>query len=164
MSWYPLDDADADFLTSAPEVHRYVLKLPVAPDVVWESLQSDASLSAWGPGVDRVTWTSPRPFGIGTTRDIVLPLRSITVRERFFRWDEGRGYSFAAYAANRPLLRRLAEDYVLEPDGDGTLFTWTVAIELTRRLAPVERFAAPLNKRAFGLVASSAKRHFAQQG
>lgn len=27
------------------------------------------------------------------------------------------------------MLRRFAENYVLEPDGDGTSFTWTVAIE-----------------------------------
>jgi hypothetical protein len=27
------------------------------------------------------------------------------------------------------MFRRFVEDYVLAPDGDGTLFTWTLALE-----------------------------------
>ena len=32
-----------------------------------------------------VNWTTPRPFGVGTTRDVTLGLYSLA--EYFFRWD-----------------------------------------------------------------------------
>lgn len=160
--WYALEPADESFFRTAPIVHRYPVKLPVPPERVWESIASEASLSGWrGLHVPRLTWTSPRPFGIGTTREVVLPLGAMTVRERFFRWDEGKGYSFYVEAANRPLLERFAEDYVVEPDGDGTLLTWTIALEPKPRLAGVTKLLDPVNRRGFALFARAAKQHFA---
>jgi hypothetical protein len=156
--WYPLAPADADFLTSAPEIHRYVVKLPVPPARVWESLQSDRSIDDWGPGVHHVEWHAPRPFGVGTTRTVALALKAVTVRERFFRWDEGEGYSFEVYEASIPILHRMAENYVIEPDGSGALLTWTVAIEPKPRLAPVLKYLAPVNGFAFGQMAKGGKR------
>jgi len=41
------------------------------------------------------------------------------LRESFFRWDEGKGYSFYAEAVNRPGLRRFAEDYLLQTTAAG---------------------------------------------
>ncbi|WP_375480681.1 SRPBCC family protein [uncultured Jatrophihabitans sp.] len=161
--WYPLEEVDSTLFSSAQQILRYPIRLPVAPARVWESLSSDASVSAWGPFVRKVVWTTPRPFGVGTTREVTLPLGSVTVREKFFRWDESRGYSFYATSANRPGLRRFAEDYLLEPDGDGTLFTWTVAIDPQPRLERVFPLTKPLNRLAFGSLVAGAKRHFAQQ-
>ncbi len=113
--WFALESADAGFFDAAPHVFRYTKHYDAPPEKVWESLQSDESLSAWGPSVSSLTWTSPRPFGIGTTREVGLgPTR---VHERFFRWDEGSRYSFYLYESNAPLFRRFAEDYVIAPDG-----------------------------------------------
>ena len=131
-------------------------------DQVWESLASDRSMWDWGVGVKRLTWTSPRPFGVGTTREVVLPLGAMTVREKFFRWDEGKGYAFYVAEANRPGFVRFAEDYVIEPDGDGCVFTWTIALEPKPALRRVMRVAGPLNKLAFGSVPRAAKKHFAR--
>lgn len=161
--WYPLEPADESVFATAAQVHRYPVRLDVPPERVWDSLASDESLAAWGLGVRRLTWTSPRPFGVGTTREVVLPLRAMTVRERFFRWDEGKGYSFYVESADRPGVRQFAEDYVVEPDGDGTLFTWTIALEPGRALGPLMRATGPLNKLAFGQVARGAKKYFAEQ-
>ena len=160
--WHPLEPADADFFTSAPEIHRFPIRLSVPPARVWESLQSDESLAAWGASVKSVTWTTQRPFDVGATREVVLPLGVATVHEKFFRWDEGQGYSFNVYECNRPLFRRFAENYVVEADGSGSLLTWTVAIEPAQKLAPILRFGAPINRLAFGQVARSAKKYFAE--
>ena len=68
----------------------------------------------------------------------------MTVRERFFRWDEGdSGYSFYVESANRPGIRRFAEDYEIEPDGTGSRFTWTIAIEPAPRAARVLGLTRP---------------------
>ena len=91
--WHPLEPADADFLASAPHVFRYQKRYAATPEKVWESLVSDESLAAWGPMIKDVTWTSPRPFGVGTTREVTAPGGS-AMRERYFQWDEGHSNSF----------------------------------------------------------------------
>ena len=159
---YPLEPADAGFFTTAPQLHRYRLHYDAPPAVVWDSLTSDGSLADWGPAVKNVTWLTPRPFGVDTEREVVLAGGLARVRERFTRWDEGRGYSFSAYEASFPMLRRFAEDYVLEADGDGTLFTWVIAIEAKPKFALPVRVLGPVNKAAFGRMASDGKKFFAR--
>lgn len=165
MAWHCLEPADASVFDSATHLFRFPIKLPVPPTRVWESLASDRSLAAWPLGrglyLD-LHWTSPRPFGTGTTRQVTLPLRLCTLRESFFRWDEGKGYSFYAEAVNRPGLRRFAEDYVLQTTAAGTLLTWTVALEPAPRAARTLQLAAPLVRLAFGRTAAAATRYFAQ--
>jgi carbon monoxide dehydrogenase subunit G len=160
--WHNLEPADESIFTSAPHLYRYPIRVAVRPERVWESLTSDRNVADWGPGVRKVTWTSPRPFGVGATRDVVLALNAITVREHFFRWDEGEGYAFYATAANRPGLRRFAENYVVTADGTGALLTWTIAIEAQPAFATPVRLLSPVNRAAFGQLAGGARRYFAQ--
>jgi hypothetical protein len=163
MSWRALESADSSIFARAPIVYRFPARLPVPPEQVWESLASDRSMWDWGVGVKRLAWTSPRPFGVGTTREVVLPLGAMSLREKFFRWDEGKGFSFYVVEANRPGFVRFAEDYVIEPDGDGCVFTWTIALEPKPALLRVMRLAGPLNKMAFGQVPRAAKKYFARR-
>jgi len=157
--WFALESADAGFFDIAPHVFHYEKHFAAPPEQVWESLQSDESLAAWGPSVSSLTWTSPRPLGVGATREVGLgPTR---VHERFFRWDEGSRYSFYVYEANAPLFRRFAEDYVIAPDGDGTRYTWTVAIEPKSALRLPFMAFAPVMKAAFGKLASDGQKYFA---
>jgi Polyketide cyclase / dehydrase and lipid transport len=160
--WYSMEPADESVFSSASQVFRYPVRLGVPPERVWEQIASDESLAAWGLGVRRLTWTSPRPFGVGTTREVVLPIGVMAVRERFFRWDEGKGYSFYVESANRPGLKHFAEDYVVEADGDGALLTWTIALEAKSALAPIMKVLGPVNRRAFGQFARGAKKYFAE--
>jgi hypothetical protein len=165
--WFALQSADAGFLDSAPYVFRYQQRFAAPPQTVWDSIASDDSLAAWGPTVSSITWTTPRPFGVGTTREVALAPGVIRVRERFFRWDEGHGYSFGAYEANAPLFRRFAEDYRIEAavdDPNTTIFTWTVALEPSRTLALPFRAIAPVLKVAFGRTVTDGRKYFARTG
>ena len=159
--WFTVQAADAGFFTSAPYVFRYEKHFAAPPDRVWESLQSDESLAAWGPSVTKLTWTSARPFGVGSTREVTVAPGLATVRERFFRWDDGRGYSFYVTEANAPLFNRFAEDYNLEPEGDGTRFIWTVALEPKPAIRLPFKAIAPVLKAAFGKMASDGQKYFA---
>lgn len=160
--WHALQSADADFFDSAPHVFTYQKRFAAPPAKVWEQLTSDQSISAWGPATKEVNWTSPRPFGIGTTREVVA-LGGATMRERFFRWDEGGRHSFAAYESTLPLFTRFAEDYIVEPDGNNTLFTWTLAIEPKSALALPVKLLAPVIKAAFGRVPGDGQRYWAKK-
>lgn len=162
MTWHAMQPCDETFFQTAPYVYRFPVELPVPPERVWESLTSARSVAAWGPGVHSLEWTSRPPFGVGTTREVVLPLHSITVREEYFRWDEGKGCSFFVRSANRPVLNRMAEDYVLEATAPGCRLTWTFALEPSAKSGPLFRVGSPVNKLAFGRMARSAQSYFAR--
>lgn len=161
--WHALEPADAEFLASAPHVFRYQKRFAAPPEKVWESLVSDESLAAWGPMIKDVTWTSPRPFGVGTTRDVTAGIGSV-LRERFFRWEDGHRKSFYAYAAAMPVFKRFAEDYLVEPAGSETLFTWTLAIEAKPTFSLPVKVLAPVLKAAFGRIPASGQKYFAAHG
>jgi Polyketide cyclase / dehydrase and lipid transport len=159
--WYPLEAADENFLKSAPHVFTYQKRFAAPPQTVWESLVSDESIAAWGSTLKSVTWTSPRPFGVGTTREVAPPVGP-RMRERYFLWEEGRRHAFAAYESTAQLFNRFAEDYLVEPDGDDTLFTWVLALEPKSKLALPVKVLAPVIKAAFGKMPSDGQRYWAK--
>ena len=127
--WFDTRPVDERFLAEAPVrlVAVFAISRPAAS--VWADLTGENPLS-WCRILDRVTWTSERPFGVGTTREVVA-LKGLNVfHERFFRWEEGRRKSFMVQKASAPLAKAFAEDYLVEPTGDASCaFTWTVAYE-----------------------------------
>lgn len=162
VTWHRLEPVDESFFATAEHRYEFPIDLPVPTERVWESLASDRSVADWGLGVRSLRWTSPRPFGVGTTREVQLPLGLMTVRERFLVWDEGKRYAFEVYEANRGLLRRFAENYVLEDRPQGSRLTWTIAIEPNPRAKLLVDLGRPLNRVAFGQFARGARSYFAK--
>ncbi len=157
--WHSLAPCDASFFETAPHIYRNAMHLPVPPARVWESLTSANSVADWTPLLKSIEWTSD--LGLGATRTVVLPLSAITFHEYFFVWDEGRRFSFHAVEANRPLLRRFAEDYLVEPDGHGSRFTWTFALEGNRASRATLKLTNAANARLFRRIAHGAETYFA---
>ena len=69
---------------------------------------------------------------------------------------------FYVYESSLPLFKRFAEDYVVEPDGAETLFTWTVAVEAKNALTLPLKVLAPVVKAGFGQIPSGGQRYFAR--
>jgi hypothetical protein len=104
-----------------------------------------------------VVWTSPRPFGVGTTRTTRTVGGASVLKEYYFRWEEGRRKSFYVTESNLPLFPRFAEDYLVEPSGETSCrFTWTVAIEPRAFLRP----AGPVNRLLLGTLFRDTRRHY----
>jgi hypothetical protein len=163
VTWYPLLPCDESFFTDAPYAYRFPVELPVPPAQVWGSLTSARPLAQWGGlPIRRIEWTSPRPLGLGATREIELAGNTFALREHFFRWEEGRRYSFYAVRCNRSLLRRFAEDYLVEETPHGSRFTWTIALEPADRWRWLVRGTAPLNALAFRIVPARARAYFSR--
>jgi len=160
MTWYPLEPCDETYFKSAPHIYKYVQDLPVAPERVWQSLIADGSVAEWTPLLKSIEWTSPRPLGLGATRTVVLPANAVTIHEHFFRWEEGHRYSFYGTEANRPLLGRIAEDYLVEEGPKGCRFTWTFALEGTKKTKGLVKLLSPGNALAFGRMAHGAQGYF----
>ena len=148
-----LQPADEGFLTGAPSRYSETFAIARPAEEVWRRLTSDTPLD-WCR-ILSVRWTSGRPFGIGTTRQVKVLGAAMKLQEYFFVWEEGRRYAFYATEANLPVFKRLAEDYVVEPDGpDRCRFTWTFAVEPTALGKP----GAPLNGLIFKQLFAETRR------
>jgi hypothetical protein len=160
--WFDLEPCDASFFSTADHVYTFVQDLAVSPERVWQSLTSPHSVADWTPLLRSIEWTSPRPFGVGTTRTVVLPGRAATIREFFLRWEEGKRFSFYGIEANRPLFERFAEDYIVEPSTKGCRFTWSFALEGTQRTRVAMKLLSPVNSLNFRAMAHGAPSYFAK--
>lgn len=119
---------DEGFLTSASLCFINEVILDATPDVVFTLFEDGNSWSKWFPGIKSVEWTSPKPFGVDTTRTVSLG--SMDVHERFFIWEKNQRFTFYFTGTSLPFMKALCEDYVLEPVGENqTRFTYTVACE-----------------------------------
>jgi hypothetical protein len=135
--WFRNQPVDASFFESAPVVISDAMPIRRSAEQVWSDLTMDATLW-WCRILDRVEWTSERPFGVGTTRTVTSLKGANVIREHFFRWEQGRRKSFYVVEASGPMFRALAEDYVVEPAGENACsFTWTIAFEPKSALRPM---------------------------
>jgi hypothetical protein len=156
LPWFTTIPVDETFFDAAPVRLRGEFEIGLPATHVWDELTAENPLS-WCRILDRITWTSPRPFGVGTTRTAEALRGGNVIRERFFRWEEGRRQSFFVVEANTPMFRRFAEDYLVEPTSDDSCrFTWTIAHE-PRGLA---RYANGANKRLLESLFSDTRKHY----
>ena len=155
--WFQTEPVDESFFDAAPVRLVGVFDVPRPAAEVWAELTSDRPL-AWCRALESVTWTSPRPFGVGTTR-VARSVGGIsTLHERFFRWEEGRRHSFYAEETSMPMFRRIGEDYLVEPTSVGACrFTWTIAMEPR----PAARVANPLSRLLLATLFRDTRRHYA---
>lgn len=141
--WYPLAEIDDGFFETARFRFTPTVHAPASTSVVWETFSADDALVSWSRLITEAKWTSPRPFGVGTTRTVTIGHGAIALRERFYRWDEGTRMTFAAEAASRPGFRRFAEDIHLAPAVGGTRLTWTFVFDAEPWFTPLLQASRP---------------------
>jgi uncharacterized protein YndB with AHSA1/START domain len=150
---------ELDFLDSAAWRFDNVVELDAPPGEVFDIFADGESWPKWFDAVQRITWTSPEPKGVGTTRTVTLavtPLK-VTVQERFLVWDPGQRFTFRFEGVGLPLFHAGIEDYRLQDlSGGRCALTYTVCLEPTavvRLAGPVTRplFARMLRTGAQGL-------------
>jgi hypothetical protein len=148
-----LEPVDEGYFDLAPQrfSHSWLIARPA--DAVWAELVSERPLH-WCRGI-RIRWTSPRPFGMGTTRQ-AKTLGGLGVGDAYyFVWDEGRRQAFYFTRYSLPLFTSFAEDYVVAPAGtDRCRFTWRIA------LTPRSLGRGPLNKLSFDYAFRATGRYF----
>lgn len=145
MVWFNLAPvADDSIFATAPHAYSYTLDLAAPADDVWAGLVADRPL-AWCRTLSG-RYTSPRPFGVGTTRAVTV-MGLLKLRERFFIWDDAnRRHAFYVEQANVPVFRRFAEDYQVTPTRSGCRFTWRFAFEARTGIGLPFALAQPVNK------------------
>jgi hypothetical protein len=152
---FTLEPADESFFGSAPVTYSATFSIARPAEQVWGELVCDQPLD-WCRALS-VRWTSPRPFAVGSTRQAKVLGGAMKVQEHFFIWEEGHRFAFHVTEANAPAFRRVAEDYVVEPDGtDRCRFTWTIAVEPTT----LGKLGGVINGLIFKSLFADTRRHF----
>ncbi|HWH20175.1 MAG TPA: SRPBCC family protein [Solirubrobacterales bacterium] len=154
--WFKAKPVDESFFESAPMRLRGSFEVAQSAEKVWAELTADDALH-WCRILQDVSWTSPRPFGVGTTREVKALQGANLLREHYFLWEEGRRHSFYVVESTSPLFSALAEDYLVEPLGtDVCRFTWTIAVELTA----LGRASKPVNRAILKTLFTDTARHY----
>jgi hypothetical protein len=152
---FALKPCDAATFENAPTIFRDAMEIARPASDVWSELVADGTLG-WCRALAGAKWTSPRPFGLGTTRTMRVA-GALVIHENYFRWEEGRRKSFYVVEANLPLFDYFGEDYLVEETAPGACrFTWTMAGRSTPLAAP----GAPLLRGLVGSMFADTRKHF----
>jgi hypothetical protein len=119
-----------EFFDEAPA--RFVAEVDVAatPGEIFDAFEDAGSWPQWALPIRHVEWTSPPPFGVGTTRTVTM-IGGVG-KEVFIAWDRGRRMAFRFSETSMPNTAAFAEDYQVTDLGGGrTRVRWTMAMEPT---------------------------------
>jgi carbon monoxide dehydrogenase subunit G len=117
-------------------------EMAVSAEQLFATLEDGPSWAKWLNAIKHVTWTSPKPFGKGTTRTVTLR-GGIAMDEVFSEVESPRRMSFSACGSNSAILAGLGEIYEVEPIGANRCrLRWTLAVKVGGPLAAAEPLLA----------------------
>jgi carbon monoxide dehydrogenase subunit G len=124
---YPCERVGLDFIDAAPLRFVSTVDLAIRPEQVWEVLDDAESWPQWATVITKVTWTSPQPHGVGTTRTVNMR-GGIVGDEEFVAWEP---HSHMAFRFNQASSRigAFAEDYRVVATASGCQLTWVMAMK-----------------------------------
>ncbi|CDO11230.1 SRPBCC family protein [Mycolicibacterium cosmeticum] len=125
---YPCEPVDLDFISEAPFRFVSTVDLAITPEQVFEVLADADSWPQWASVITKVTWTSPQPYGVGTTRTVHMR-GHIVGDEEFLSWEPHSHMAFRFNQASTNSIAAFAEDYWVVPTGDGCNLTWVMAMK-----------------------------------
>lgn len=126
-----------------PVVFQYEKQLPCTPAQLFEVFADPTSWPRWAPGIGKVIWTSPKPYGVGTTRTVVF-WGGTEVYEEFIAWEDDREMAFTFLGTSEEIWTSFGEHYLVEETPDGCKLTWTVGYDPTGGFGRVHRFIKPV--------------------
>ncbi len=125
---FPCERVDLDFVSAAPVRFVSVVDLAITPEQVFEVLADARSWPQWASVITNVTWTSPEPRAVGTTRTVAMR-GGIVADEEFLAWEPFTHMAFRFNAASTNSIAAFAEDYRVVPTARGSHLTWVMAMK-----------------------------------
>ncbi|GAC1396736.1 MAG: SRPBCC family protein [Mycobacterium sp.] len=117
-----------DFIDSAPFRFLSTVDLSITPEPVFEVLDDAESWPHWATAITKVTWTSPQPHGVGTTRTVDMR-GGIVGEEEFLAWEPHSHMAFRFDKASTRSIAAFAEDYRIAPTAAGCNLTGVMAMK-----------------------------------
>ena len=123
---FPCERVDLSFLENAPFRFHNSVDLAITPEQLFEVLGDAEAWPRWAKAITKVTWTSPEPRGVGTTR-IVNMHGGLVGDEEFLAWEPFTRMAFRFNQCSTRAVAAFAEDYRVEVIPGGCRLTWTMA-------------------------------------
>jgi carbon monoxide dehydrogenase subunit G len=123
---HPCERVDLDFIDNAPFVFSNSVDLAITPEQLFEVLADAEAWPRWAPVITKVTWTSPEPRGVGTTRTVDMR-GGIVGNEEYLAWEPFTHMAFRFNECSTRSVAAFAEDYRVEAIPRGCRLTWTMA-------------------------------------
>src|SRR6516225_12037821 len=123
---FDCERVDLSFIDTAPFRFRNSVDLAITPEQLFEVFGDAESWPRWASAITKVTWTSPEPRGVGTTRT-VDGRGSMVGKEEFLAWEPFTRMAFRFNECSTRAIAALAEDYRVEVIPGGCRLTWTMA-------------------------------------
>jgi len=159
MPFIPCEPFDRSFFETAPQVYVNRVELPCTAAQLFEVFEDPDSWSRWALGIGEVEWTSPKPYGPGTTRTVRF-WGGMCVYEDFFLYDAPREMAFQFYGTTELVWSRFGEHYEVEDLGRGRCrLTWTVAYEAAGTFRTIHALVRPTMTLNFKLYMWRLKRY-----
>ena len=148
---FPCERVDLSFVDADSDKGRFLFRnsvdLAVTPEQLFEVFADAESWPRWANAIAKVTWTSPEPYGVGTTRT-VDGRGGMVAKEEFLAWEPFTRMAFRFNECSTRALAAVAEDYRVEVIPGGCRLTWTMALGA----AGPARLAMPLVAPLFNLI------------
>ncbi len=132
---FRLRTEDLSFVERAPVVVRAETSVPASPAAVWPALADAPAWTEWFTGMKDAHYTSPAPYGVGSTR--YVSVMSLVADETILAFDPGKCFAFRLDSTNLPVLAALVEVVTLEAVGSATRVVYRQALEPKPWLRPL---------------------------
>lgn len=124
----PCERVDLGFIETAPFRFVSTVDLTITPEQLFEVLSDAESWPHWATVITEVTWTSPEPRGVGTTRTVKMR-GGIVGDEEFLAWNPYSHMAFRFNEASTGSIAAFAEDYRVVQTPQGCHLTWVMAMK-----------------------------------
>lgn len=148
MSLHACQPVDLTFVETAPHRFSNNVELNVTPAQLFEVLADASAWPQWASVITGVTWTSPQPRGIGTTRTVRMRAGMVG-NEEFLAWEPNSHMAFRFNESGTRGVTAFAEDYRIVPTVGGCRLTWTLAMSADTPTSLSLRLSRPLMNLAF---------------
>ena len=118
-----------EFLEQTKNVFKAEEIVKASPEVIFEVFEDPRAWSVWAYPIQNVEWTSPKPFGVGTTRSVHM-MGDMVGYEEFVAWEPGKRMAFTFVGCSKDATDKFLEDYRVTDLGDGSCrVEWYMAME-----------------------------------
>jgi polyketide cyclase/dehydrase/lipid transport protein len=125
---------ELEFLADAPIRLEFVEPVHAPVEAVFAAISADPSSWSWFPGLDEGRYESAPPHGVGAIR--YVRMAEWEYRETMLAWEPPRRWAYRVDESTGPAFAALAEDWVIEPDGDDARVRWTFAVDAAELALP----------------------------
>ena len=115
-----------EWITNAPILVEQRIEIDAPPSAVWAHIANHEAWPEWFTELDSVECVGDGE-GVGSGRTVKIKV--LTLTEEFTAWEPDRHFAFAVIKSPIPFLAKMAEEVVLEPNGDGTTVTYRQGLE-----------------------------------